>query len=166
MAYWTSWFAVANVYSILVALSTWAAGSAFGFGFFTETPFYVSVFLLLYPFCLAMQMLAFCVSALSPSLKASNTASYAIMLFAIVVEAFVSDNMLLTFLFTEDSGAILTFLKYFFCFYPPFSYTKVLPMACRSSPTSPSILAATSASWRGGGCLRQIPMTGASTLKI
>jgi hypothetical protein len=113
-----------------------------------------------------MQMLAFCVSALSPSLKASNTASYAIMLFAIVVEAFVSDNMLLTFLFTEDSGAILTFLKYFFCFYPPFSYTKVLPTSRRSSPTSLSFLDATSASWREDGYLLSCPTTWASTHKI
>lgn len=72
-----------------------------------------------------MQMLAYFLSTLTPTLKSSNTVSYAIMLFAIVVESFSSDNMLLTFLFTEDAGSVVTFLKYFFCFYPPFSYTKI-----------------------------------------
>lgn len=79
----------------------------------------------MYPFTLSMQMLAYFISALAPTLKASNTVSYGIMLFAIVIESFVSDNMLLTFLFTEDANRIVTFLRYFFCCYPPFSYTKV-----------------------------------------
>lgn len=72
-----------------------------------------------------MQMLAYFISTVSPSLKASNTISYGIMLFAIVIESFVSDNTLLTFLFTEDASNIVVFLRYFFCCYPPFSYTKV-----------------------------------------
>jgi len=125
IAYWTSWFVVSNFYALVVATSTYAAGSAFGFGFFLDTPFYVIIFLLMYPFTLAIQMLAYFISALAPSLKASNTVSYGIMLFAIVVESFVSDNMLLTFLFSEDVNNIVAFLKVFLCFYPPFSYTKV-----------------------------------------
>jgi len=85
IAYWTSWFVVSNFYALVVAISTYAAGSAFGFGFFRDTPFYIIIFLLLYPFTLAMQMLAYMISAIAPTLKASNTVSYAIMLFAIVV---------------------------------------------------------------------------------
>lgn len=125
LAYWTSWFVVSNIYAIIASISTYIAGLVFGFGFFTSTPFYIIIFFLFYPFVLAMQMLSYFISTLAPNLKASNTVSYAIMLFAIVVESFVSDNMLLTFLFTEDAGSVVSFLKIFFCFYPPFSYTKV-----------------------------------------
>ena len=99
-AYWTSWFLVSNIYALIVSVSTYLAGLAFGFLFFRDTPFYIVIFFLMYPFTLAMQMLAYFISALAPTLKASNTASYALMLFAIVIEAFVSDNTLLTFLFT------------------------------------------------------------------
>lgn len=98
----------------------------------------------MYPFTLAMQMLAYFISALAPSLKASNTVSYGIMLFAIVVESFVSDNFLLTFLFSEDVNGIVAFLKIFLCFYPPFSYTKVLLSLFRYSPTSLNTQATTS----------------------
>jgi hypothetical protein len=124
-SYWASWFVVSNFYSLIVSFSTYFAGLTFGFGFFTNTPFYIIVFFLMYPFTLAMQMLAYFLSTLAPSLKASNTISYGIMLFAIVIESFVSDNTLLTFLFTEDASSIVIFLRYFFCCYPPFSYTKV-----------------------------------------
>jgi len=116
---------VSIVYALIGSISTFLAGFAFGFGFFRETPFYIIIFFLFFPFILAMQMLAYFLSTLTPTLKSSNTLSYAIMLFAIVVESFSSDNMLITFLFTEDANEIVTFLKYFFWFYPPFSYTKV-----------------------------------------
>lgn len=39
----------------------------------------------MFPFTLAMQMLAYFIATVSPSLKASNTISYGIMLFAIVI---------------------------------------------------------------------------------
>ena len=126
VAYWSSWFIVSNVYALIGSVSTYVSGLVFEFGFFTETPFYIVIFFLFYPFILAMQMLAYFLSTLTPNLKSSNTVSYALMLFAIVIESFVSDNMLLTFLFTEDAGSVIIFLRYFFCFYPPFSYTKVL----------------------------------------
>lgn len=106
----------------------------------------------MYPFTLAMQMLAYFISSVAPTLKASNTVSYGIMLFAIVIESFVSDNMLLTFLFTEDASDIVVFLRYFFCCYPPFSYTKVKPKLCRSSRTSRNTRGFTSASHSAGGC--------------
>jgi hypothetical protein len=105
-------------------VSTYLAGLVFGFGFFVETPFYIIIFFLFFPFVLAMQLLSYLISTLAPNLKASNTASYAIMLFAIVVESFTSDNMLLTFLFTEDAGSVVNFLKIFFCFYPPLQLHK------------------------------------------
>ena len=80
----------------------------------------------MFPFTLAMQMFSFFLSTLSPTLKAANAISYGIVLFAIVVESFVSDNNLLKFVFSEDVSTLILFLKTFLMFYPPFSYTKVL----------------------------------------
>jgi hypothetical protein len=71
-----------------------------------------------------MQMLSFFLSTLSPTLKAANAISYGIVLFAIVVESFVANNNLLTFLFTDDASGLVIFLKIFLSFYPPFNYTK------------------------------------------
>lgn len=79
----------------------------------------------MYPFILAMQMMSFFLSTLSPTLKAANAISYGIVLFAIVVESFVSNNNLLVFLFTDDTSPLVDFLKYFLLFYPPFNYTKI-----------------------------------------
>jgi len=71
-------------------------------------------------------MLAFFLSTLAPTVKAANATSYAIVLLAIVVQSFVSDNNLLTFLFTTDASSLVQGLKIFLLFYSPFSYTKVL----------------------------------------
>jgi len=84
-AYWISWFFIANVYSLITAASTYLAGLAFGFNFFKNTPFYIIIFFVVYPFTLAMQMMSFFLSTLSPTLKAANAISYGIVLFAIVV---------------------------------------------------------------------------------
>ena len=124
-AYWISWFIVAVIYSFVASFATYIAGIIFGFGFFTDTsPVYI-VFSLFIPFTLAMQMFSFFLSTLAPSLKAANAVSYGIVLFAIVVESFVSDNNLLKFLFSTDVTPLIVFLKTFLLFYPPFSYTKV-----------------------------------------
>jgi hypothetical protein len=165
-AYWTSWFVVSNLYALIVATSTYTAGWVFGFGFFVDTPFYMIIFLLMYPFTLAIQMLAYFISALAPSLKASNTISYGIMLFAIVVESFVSDNFLLTFLFSEDVSPVVAFLKVFLCFYPPFSYTKVLFLPFRSLRISPNIQASTLASLSADGSVLLVHTTWVSIPRI
>jgi hypothetical protein len=101
------------------------AGLIFGFGFFLDTNAGYILFALFIPFTLAMQMFSFFLSTLAPTLKAANAVSYGIVLFAIVVESFVSDNNLLKFLFASDPSPLVEFLQVFLLFYPPFSYTKV-----------------------------------------
>jgi hypothetical protein len=116
---------IANIYSIISSISTFLAGFAFGFGFFRSTPAYIIIIFLFYPFTLAMQMLSFFLSTLSPTLKAANAISYGIVLFAIVVESFVANNNLLVFLFADDVSILIFLLKAFLTLYPPFSYTKI-----------------------------------------
>lgn len=77
-------------------------------------------------------MISFFVSTLAPTLKAANASSYAIVLLAIVVQSFTSDNNILSFIFTTDPSAIVEALKVFLVIYPPFSYTKVSELICRS----------------------------------
>jgi hypothetical protein len=88
------------IYSIVTGLATYLAGIIFGFGFFTDTNILYVVLALFFPFTLAMSMFSFFLSTLSPTLKAANAVSYGIVLFAIVIESFVSDNNLLQFLFS------------------------------------------------------------------
>jgi hypothetical protein len=127
------------------------AGFAFGFGFFTDTPAYIIILMMFFPFNLALAMIGFFVSTVAPNSKASNTISYAIVLLAIVVQSFVSDNNLLTFIFTTNASTLVSLLRAFLVIYPPFSFTKVLPPTCRSSPTLPSSLDSTSISPNGRG---------------
>lgn len=124
-AYWISWFVVAVIYSVVGSIATLIAGLIFGFGFFTDTNAGFILLALFIPFTLAMQMFSFFLSTLAPTLKAANAVSYGIVLFAIVVESFVSDNNLLKFLFATDPSPLVEFLQVFLLFYPPFSYTKV-----------------------------------------
>ena len=84
-AYWFSWFIITVIYSLICSISCFLAGYAFGFGFFRDTPFYILIFLLFFPFNLALSMIGFLVATIASNSKASNTASYAIVLLAIVV---------------------------------------------------------------------------------
>jgi hypothetical protein len=96
--YWVSWFVISIVYSLVVSLSTIAAGQAYRFAFFTDTPFLI-VLIMMFSFCLAMQMLSYLIATLVPNLKAANSISYGFILFAIVVEAFLADVNLLALIF-------------------------------------------------------------------
>lgn len=158
-AYWLSWFLIAAIYSLVSSVSTYLAGLAFGFGFFVDTPFYIIIFLLMFPFNLALSMLAFFLSTLAPTVKAANATSYAIVLLAIVVESFVSDNNLLTFLFATEASALVEGLKIFLIFYPPFSYTKVLLHRFRSLPTLQFTRDFTSLFWKEPGFQAHTLMT-------
>ena len=88
-------------------MSSYLAGLAFGFGFFTDTPFYIIIFLMFFPFCIAMSMMSFMISTIAPTTKAANASSYGIVLLAIVVESFTADNNILTLLFSTDASALV-----------------------------------------------------------
>ena len=83
------------------------------------------MFFLFFPFAFSMAMFGFMISTLAPTTNAANASSYAIVLLAIVVQSFVSDNNVVSLIFTDDASSIVLFLRYFLVFYPPFSYTKV-----------------------------------------
>lgn len=70
-------------------------------------------------------MMGFMISTIASSAKAANASSYSIVLLAIVVQSFVSDNNILSLLFTDDAGTLVKLLRFVLVFYPPFSYTKV-----------------------------------------
>lgn len=150
-AYWISWFLITLIYSLICSIASYLAGLSFGFGFFADTPFYIIILMLLFPFNLALAMIGFLVATLAPNAKASNTASYAIVLLAIVVQSFVSDNNLLTFIFTTNASTLVSLLRAFLVIYPPFSFTKVTIILIRSLPTLLSFLDITSTSPRDLG---------------
>lgn len=123
-AYWLSWFIISLIYSLLSAISTLLAGLSFQFLFFKDTPFLI-VILIMFPFTLAMQMVSYFIATVSPHLKAANSISYGLVLFAVVVESFTTNNSLLDFIFQDEASALIVFLRYFLMLYPPFSYTKI-----------------------------------------
>ena len=123
-SYWISWFVVSIIYSLITTFATIAAGAAFQFHYFLDSPILIIV-MYMFPFCMALQLLSYFLSTLAPNLKAANSISYGLVLFAIVVESFVANDALLMFIFDDDATALIKFLKYFLMFYPPFGYTKV-----------------------------------------
>ena len=150
-AYWISWFLITLIYSLICSVASYLAGLSFGFGFFADTPFYIIILMLLFPFNLALAMIGFLVATLAPNAKASNTVSYAIVLLAIVVQSFVSDNNLLTFIFTSNASSLVSILRAFLVIYPPFSFTKVTIRLFRSLPTLLYFQDTTSTSHKGLG---------------
>lgn len=126
-SYWLSWFIISILYSVIVSTATLAAGVAFQFPFFLDTPAFI-VIIFMFSLCLAMQMLSFFISTLVPNLKSANSISYGFILFAIVVEAFLADANLLALIFETDPSGLVKFLKIFLSLYPPFSYSKVYPL--------------------------------------
>jgi hypothetical protein len=146
-----SWFIISVLYSLMASASSFLAGLAFGFGFFSETPAYIIIFFMFFPFCMAMSMMGFMISTIAPTTKAANASSYAIVLLAIVVESFTADNNILSLLFTTDASLLVQFLKVFLVLYPPFSYTKVVPKLARFSQTLLSTADFTSISNKGPG---------------
>lgn len=97
-SYWISWIIISIIYSIIASFSTIAAGAAFGFRYFLDTPFWI-ILMFMFPFCMAMQLLSYFLSTLAPNLKAANSISYGLVLFAIVVESFTTNDSLLMFIF-------------------------------------------------------------------
>ena len=91
-----------------------------------------------------MSMMGFMIATIAPTTKAANASSYGIVLLAIVIESFTSDNNVLIMLFATDASTLVKALRTVLLFYPPFSYTKVYHCLLRSSPTSQSIVAITS----------------------
>jgi len=120
-----SWFIIAVLYSLLASVSTFLAGFAFGFDFFHQTPAYILIFFLFLPFSFSMAMFGFMVATLAPTAKAANASSYSIVLLAIIIQSFTSDNNVVALIFSDDAGGTVLFLRTFLLFYPPFSYTKV-----------------------------------------
>lgn len=142
-SYWTSWFLISIIYSIVASVSGYLAGLAFGFAFFTDTPAVVIMLFMFFPFCISMSFFAFMIASLAPTAKAANASSYGIVLLAIVVESFMADNNILSLLFTEDASSLIVFLRTILLIYPPFSYTKVKPIIFRYLPISQIIVGIT-----------------------
>ena len=97
-SYWFSWFVISLLYSLIVSGATLAAGLAFNFQFFVNTPFSI-VLIFMFSLSLSMQMLSYFIATLVPNLKAANSISYGFILFAIVVESFLADVNLLALIF-------------------------------------------------------------------
>lgn len=123
-SYWLSWFVISLLYSLIVSAATLASGIAFGFPFFTDTPFLI-IITFMFSLCLAMQMLSYFIATVVPNLKAANSISYGFVLFAIVVQSFLADVNLLQLIFETNPSGLVVFLKSFLSLYPPFSYSKV-----------------------------------------
>lgn len=73
-----------------------------------------------------MQMVGYFLAAVTPNLKAANSVSYGLVLFSIVVESFMTNDSIISFLYEDEATTLIIALRTVLTFYPPFSYTKVL----------------------------------------
>lgn len=122
--YWIHWVALAVVYALIVSLSLIASGSLLGFKVFTQAPFLVHL-VLFFSFTFAMELFAFFVYTLVPTVKMANTVGYAILLLGIVMQLFLSNPTILQYLYDTTNAAIYKVVIGVFLFYPAFSFTVI-----------------------------------------
>lgn len=80
----------------------------------------------MFSFSLAMQLVGYFLATATPNLKAANSISYGLVLFSIVVESFISNDSIISFLFEDEASTLIIVLRTVLTLYPPFSYSKVI----------------------------------------
>ena len=122
--YWLHWVIQAVFYALIVTFSVIASGYIFGFKGFTNAPLMIH-FLLFFFFTLSMEFFAFFIYTLVPTVKVANTVGYGILLLGIVMQLFLSQPMILQFLYNTTNGLQYKILIDIFLVYPAFSFTAI-----------------------------------------
>ena len=125
LAYWSSWLLTSITFSAGITLSLQLSGYIFQFDFFLRTPFLLT-FVTFFFFAMAMQMLMFWLCTMVSSIKYANTLSYGFLLFAIVIQLFLSNRTIILFLFQDNAADWITWVTRFLVLYPPFNFSKVM----------------------------------------
>ena len=122
--YWLSWIIMSICFSLFLSIYTILLGYAFQFKFFLDTNFIILFFLFFF-FTFSMQTVSYFLSSLVSTLRQSNSISYGFILFAIVIELFISSPNLICFFYADKKEAWVSWLLFFLSQYPPFNYSKM-----------------------------------------
>lgn len=122
--YWVHWFVVAIVYAGMVTFVLLASGCAFQFQVFLNAPILIHIMVFFF-FTLAMQVVAFFLYTLVPTVKMANIVGYAMLLFGIVIQLFLSDSIVLKYLYDETNAGFVQFIVGIFLLYPAFSFSAI-----------------------------------------
>jgi len=124
-AYWFSWLITSVAFSVATTLCLQISGYIFRFDFFSRSPFFL-IFLVFFCFSMSMQFLMFWLCTLISSSKYANTLSYGFLLFAIVIQLFLSNRTILLLLFSDAAASWVKALTKILTLYPPFNFSKII----------------------------------------
>ncbi|EAR94681.1 transporter family ABC domain protein (macronuclear) [Tetrahymena thermophila SB210] len=124
-AFYLSWFLTSITYSILISILQIVTSLIFQFDFFLDTPFFILFFLFFF-FTLSMQVFGYFIATIMPNTNKSYSFSYGFVLFAVVIELFLSKpDAIIPYLYNTERPAWIMLFVFFLNMYSPFQYTLI-----------------------------------------
>ncbi|KAL4511800.1 hypothetical protein ABPG72_012645 [Tetrahymena utriculariae] len=124
-AFYLSWFLTSIVYSVLISILQIVTSLIFQFEFFLDTPFFLLFFLFFF-FTLSMQIFGYFIATIMPNTNKSYSFSYGFVLFAVVIELFLSKpDAVIPYLYNNERPAWIMIFVFFLNMYSPFQYTLI-----------------------------------------
>jgi ABC-type Na+ transport system ATPase subunit NatA len=128
--YYLSWVVLAIVYSLIIPTVLLVSANIMGFELFEQVPTML-LFLIYFLFTFNMCFFAMFLYTLIPSAKAGNTVAYAILLVGIVLQLFLSQYILLQFVYDDTNSFLVKTIVNLFNLYPPFPFAKIWGNICQ-----------------------------------
>ncbi|KAL4471570.1 hypothetical protein ABPG74_008463 [Tetrahymena malaccensis] len=124
-AFYLSWFLTSIIYSTLISILQIVTSLIFQFDFFLDTPFFILFFLFFF-FTLSMQVFGYFIATIMPNTNKSYSFSYGFVLFAVVIELFLSKpDAIIPYLYNTERPAWIMIFVFFLNMYSPFQYTLI-----------------------------------------
>lgn len=133
-SFWFSWFVTAIIFCFLTTILLIITGLIFGYQVFYHTPFFINFFLYFF-FSLSMVLLAFFLSTILKTLKSGYTVSYSFILIGLVIQAVLSDYLVIYSLYNVDLPGWIRIIIFILNLYPPFNFSKAFDdIATKAAP--------------------------------
>jgi len=121
--FWISWLITGLVFAFLSSFVMVLTGLLFQFDVFLKSP-YLITFSLFFLFNITMQFMAFFLCTILKSQQSAYTVSYGFILIGLVMEIFLSNYIIIYYLYSIDLPWWVDIIKIVFGLYPPFNFSK------------------------------------------
>ena len=133
-SFWLSWFITGVIFSFIITILLIILGYIFQYQVFMHTPFLIN-FMLYFLFSISMVIFAFFLSTILKTLKSGYTVSYSFILIGLVMEAVMSDYLVIYSLYNIDLPWWVSPILFILNLYPPFNFSKAFDdIATKAAP--------------------------------
>lgn len=133
-SFWFSWFITGVIFSFIITILLIILGFIFQYQVFLNTPFLIN-FMLYFFFSISMVLFAFFLSTILKTLKSGYTVSYSFILIGLVMEAVMSDYLVIYSLYNIDLPWWVSPIIFILNLYPPFNFSKAFDdIATKAAP--------------------------------